>query len=375
MFFSTIKEHPSATERILTSLQEDRLGHALLLTGPRGSGQLPLALALARYLHCERPDGQDACGQCPACKKHNNLAHPDLHFSFPIVLNKKEGVEVADDRIDQWREAVQENPYLNGPEWHRKLGNENKQGTIGVAESTAIVKKLNLKAYEGGYKALIMWHPERMNQEAANKLLKILEEPPPKTVFVLISNDPGALLPTIRSRTQVIRLGKAPDEAVANKLIEELGLEPQQAHDIARVADGDQGLAIQMGRADEDPSHLETFANWMRICYKKDIRGAMDWVEEMGRKGREELKQFLSYGLHMTRQCLAGNLAGTELMRLDQEEMDFAGNFRKVLTPSKIQPLMAHLNQAILHLERNGHARIVLLDLSFEVFEDLKKKQ
>ncbi len=274
--------------------------------------------------------------------------------------------------MDKWREALNEDPFLSPREWHQKLGNEDKQGVIGVKESASIVRKLSLKAYEGGYKILIMWLPEQMNREGANKLLKILEEPPPRTIFLLVSNDADALLPTIISRTQILRVGQPSDDTLTTFLTEEEGLDPSQAGNIARLADGDVGKALRMAHRGTDHHYLEPFVRWMRLCFKKDLPGTLEWVEEIAAWGREQQKQFLHYGLHIFRQCMRGKRVGEKGVRLDPEELEFSRKFREFLTSRNLGPLTEAFNQAIFHLERYVNQRILFLDLSFEVFEHLQ---
>ena len=224
MFFKDIIGQEEAKRRLIKEAKEGKIAHARLFCGPEGIGKLPLAIAFARYLSCQNPGEDDACGTCPNCIKYNKLAHPDLHFVFPVIKKKNKDT-VSDDYIAEWRAFVGQNPYFNLNMWLEEMGAENQQAQIFVKESDEIVRKLSLKSSQGGYKIMIIWLPEKMNTECSNKLLKLLEEPPTQTIFLLVSENPDMLLATIQSRTQRFSLYGIEEDKIANKLQEQYGIQ------------------------------------------------------------------------------------------------------------------------------------------------------
>jgi DNA polymerase-3 subunit delta' len=372
MYFRDIIGQSKVKERLWTSANNSRIPHAQLFLGPEGSGNLAMAIAYARYILCNDRMPQDACGVCPTCLKIDKLVHPDLHFSFPVILSSR--MAVSNDALTQWREAVLEEPYLNTSYWYQKLGEEKKQGVINVKESDEIVKKLALKSFEGGYKIMIIWMPELLNISASNKLLKILEEPPAKTLFLLVANDQEQLIQTILSRTQLVKMSRLSDEEVTSGLLDHMSVDGMQAPSIGRIADGNYLKAktlVREGEADHDNFNL--FRDWMRLCFRKDVKGAVNWVDELAGLGRERQKSLLNYGLHLFRECLVGNYSNEDLVRLDGEEMAFSGKFSNYIKSGNILPLYEEFNTAHYHVERNANPKILFLDLSFKVFKWINK--
>jgi len=371
MFFRDIVGHVEIKQRLIESAKTDRVSHAELFSGALGRGALPLAIAYSRYLYCQERTNEDACGRCSSCLKFDNLTHPDVHFSFPIVLSSK--TRSSDDFISDWRKMIQEQPYFNLEDWTSFIGEKGKQPVIGKDESQEIIKKLNLKSFEGGYKIVILWMAEKMNIAASNKLLKILEEPPQKTLFFLISEDVEQLLPTIISRTQNIPLQAVHDGELEKYLLKK-GVESQKVSDIVNLANGDVRMANHL--IDDEAqveSNFSVFVEWMRICYKKDVVAVIDWVEEAATLGRENHKSLLKYALHMFRQCIVGNYAGDSLQRLRKEEQNFVNKFSPFINGRNIVELSNVLNEAHYHIERNGNAKPILLDTSFIVLKLLRK--
>ncbi len=374
MRFRDVIGHASLKEQLCRSAQGGQLGHAYLFNGSPGSGGLPLAWALARYMLCEQRTDEDACGQCPACLKTGNLSHADLHLSFPIRLTKK--TPTCESYFTLFREALLQEPYLNEQRWYERMEDENKQGVIGVEESSRIVRNLSLKAYEGGYKVMIIWMAERLRTEAANKLLKIIEEPPRKTLFLLVTNDQEQLLPTIRSRTRIVTVPPVDDGSIAEALSKEAGIPPERASGIARLAEGNYYEALQLAKEEEhEEKNFKAFSQWMRLCYQRDVPQTLDWVEEIAGIGREKQKNFLNYSLHMIRQCLLFSQLGEAHARVEGKELDFIRNFAPFIREDKVAQIAEEIEQGWQEVSRNINPRILFLDLSFRIFSLIPKKE
>ena len=384
MLFKEIVGQAEVKKRLVHSVQENRVSHAQLFLGAEGSGALPLALAYTQYILCKTRRGGDACGMCASCVKNSKLVHPDVHFVYPIAIKKHE-VEKSTDVAAEWREAFLQNPYLNLSDWFSHLNAENKQPIIGVEESGEILRKLSLTTYEGEFKVMIIWMPEKMNAAAANKLLKILEEPPDKTLFILVSENEEALLRTIYSRTQLIKVNRLSDEEIKKALMERKELSTADAARIAYLADGNYNAALNLtGENIEENVHLNKFREWMRMCFKADVIAAISWVEEIAnaKVGRENQKAFLLYGLNILRECLVGMYGDTsaalsaskKLLRVDGEELDFVQKLSTRLDGNMCKQLSDELNEAIIHIERNGSGKLIFTDLSLKVMKIATQK-
>ncbi|MBI4945527.1 MAG: DNA polymerase III subunit [Bacteroidetes bacterium] len=376
MLFKDIIGQEEVKKRLVHSVQENRVSHAQLFLGAEGSGALSLAVAYTQYILCKTPKGSDACGMCASCMKNNKLVHPDVHFVYPVAL-KKGSVEKSTDVAVEWRESFLENSYLNLSDWFSSLDAENKQPIIGVEESGEILRKLALTTYEGEFKVMIIWMPEKMNIAAANKLLKILEEPPDKTLFLLVSENEEALLSTIYSRTQLIKVNRISDEEIKESLIEKNQLSPDDASRIAYLADGNYNAALKLtGENLEENLHLHKFREWMRMIFKVDVVGIISWVEEIANSkvGRENQKAFLLYGLNIFRECLVGMYGDKTLLRVDGEELDFVQKLSTKLDGNICKQLSDELNEAIIHIERNGSAKLIFTDLSLKCMRIVKKQ-
>jgi DNA polymerase-3 subunit delta' len=253
MFFSDVTGQEDLKKKLVSSVNSGRIPHAQLFYGPEGSGALPLALAYAQYVACTGEKGKDSCGKCPSCMKFARLAHPDLHFSFPVNTTRKIVKDpVSDDFINEWRELLINNPYFRASGWYNHIGLENKQGLINKKEGDSIVRKLSLKPYESDYKIMVIWLPEKMHSSTANMLLKLIEEPPVNTLFLLVSEDPGQLLPTISSRTQAIKLEAIPDDALEKHMTLKYNLPAGQARDIVRLSGGNYIRALEILETTEE---------------------------------------------------------------------------------------------------------------------------
>lgn len=363
-------------ERLISSVKNGRVSHAQLFLGQDGSGALPLALAYSQLLLCKNKIKNDSCGKCSSCTKSEKLIHPDIHFVYPIALQKD--VRMSTDVAAEWREAFLENSYLTLHDWFGHISAENKQPIIGVEESGEILRKLSLTTYEGEFKIMIIWLPEKMNIAAANKLLKILEEPHDKTIFILVSENEEALLKTILSRTQLIKINRISDEEIKNALIEKHNLASNDAARIAYLADGNYNSALKLiSEKQEDNFYLHQFREWMRMCFKANITGIVSWVEEIAnaKVGREKQKEFLSYGLNIIRECLAEMYGDKKLLRVDGEELDFVRKLSTKLDGNICKQLSDELNEAILHIERNGSGKIIFTDLSLKCMKIVRQIQ
>jgi DNA polymerase-3 subunit delta' len=372
MKFSEVIGHNEVKESLIRSVEEGRISHAQLFLGPEGSGNLGMALAYVQYIYCENKSSNDSCGECPSCRKIGQLSHPDLHFSFPFIKMGKEG-ETADNFVIRFREAVIENPYLNLLSWYDYLGNQDKQGLISVKESVQIIKKLSLKSFEGGFKTYIIWMPEKLNTSAASKLLKTIEEPPEKTIIILVANDSDQLLPTIISRTQLVKLAPLSEEEVAQGLIDKFEMESQLAENLAAMSEGNffhaKSLAIQAG---EDNDNFIIFRDWMRLCFKKDIKGVSNWVDDISKIGRSRQKDFLTYALHIVRQCSMLNYGAEELLTIKGDERVFMQKFAPFINHHNLQEYIQLFSEAGYHIDRNANGRILFTDISYRLLMLLK---
>jgi DNA polymerase III subunit delta' len=350
---------------LLDEVKNNRISHAQLFAGKAGYGGLPLALAFAGYLFCENKGERDSCGVCPACQKVKHLQHPDLHFSFPTVLalgNK------SDQFLSDWREMVGKNPYFGLNQWTFHVDEKGRKPVIGTDESQEIIKKLSLKSFEGGYKVMIIWMAEEMNATCANKLLKILEEPPAKTLFILLVEHMDLLLSTIISRTQLVKIPRLSDQDIAQELQAQTGMDLSLAASTASLADGDWMEATQLlGEQVEKDVNRTLFITCMRVCYKKDVLAMINWAEQVSGLTREGQKNLLKYSLHMFRQSLLNNYVGKEITKVSPEEAEFLKNFARFITGNNIREFMQEFSDAHYHLERNANAKILFTDLCFKV--------
>ncbi|MEZ4996602.1 MAG: DNA polymerase III subunit delta' [Bacteroidales bacterium] len=356
-------------DRLRSSVAENRVSHALLFYGPEGSGKFALALAFARYVSCENRTAEDACGVCPSCVKYDRLIHPDLHFVFPVI-KKKSGTEpVSDTFISQWRAMVLRSAWFSLSTWTEAMEVANEQALIPVAEAAEIIRKLSLKSFESDFKIMIIWLPEKMNAETANKLLKIIEEPPARTLFILVSEEDDKLLPTITSRCQHIRIPAIPSGDLSAHLVQTLGIDRDKASGIAAIANGNLVRAMELARDDESTTiHLDRFTRLMRTAYTRDIHSLVTWSEETAGLGRERQKSFLSYSLRMIRENFILNFNGREnrLVYLTRAEDEFSDRFHPFINDRNINALNREFNLAYAHVESNGNTKMIFLDLALK---------
>ena len=375
MYFKDIIGQEEAKERLIKNVKEGKIAHAQLFCGGQGIGKLPLAIAYARYLSCQNPNDEDACGKCPNCVKFDKLAHPDLHFVFPVVKKKSSKETVSDDYLPEWRELLKDTPYFNLPMWLQAMGTENQQALIYVKESDEIIRKLSLKSSQGGYKIMIIWMPEKMNTECSNKLLKLLEEPPAQTLFLLVSEEPDALLTTIQSRTQRIQLHGIREEAIATQLVQRYGVQQEDAVHIAHLSAGNFLKALETIHLNEDSKQFfELFVNLMRLAYQRKIREMKQWSETLAAMGREKQKNFLNYCQQMLRENFIYNFRDPSLVYMNAEERNFSSRFAPFVNEKNVIGIMNELSEAQRHIEQNVNAKMVFFDFALKMIVLLVQK-
>ena len=360
-------------ERLMQMVDEDRLPHAIMLCGPQGAGKLALAVGFAKVLLSEKTTSMFSDTpeyvESPMLKK---LEHPDLHFTYPTIKLPSMGADhkpVSDDFAREWHELiVGGGPYFTMDEWMTAMGGENQQAIITAGESDALVRKLSLKSSQGGYKVSVIWLPERMNIECANKLLKLIEEPPQQTVFIMACEEPDKLLETIRSRVQRIDVKKLPAETICQALIERRAISEESARRISRLANGSWLQALQeLQVGTENEQFLDLYISLMRLAYQRKIRELRKWSEVLAGFGREKQKRFLQYFLRMTRECFMYNFGKQDLVYMTQAEEDFARNFARFVGEANILPIYDLTNRAIRDIGQNANAKIVFFDFALQI--------
>ena len=377
MQFKDVIGQESVKQRLIGSVRENHVSHAQLFLGPAGSGKLPLALAYAQYILCPNRTETDSCGVCPTCQKMQKLVHPDLHFVVPTATTKKVKSNPESDLfMEEWREYVIQNQgYVDTSSWYSFLDVENKQGYMSVRDAASLLRKLSMKAYEGEYKIAIIWMAEKMRVDTANKLLKLLEEPPEKTVFLLIAEDQEELLATIKSRTALVKIPTIDIAKVQQALVERLGCDEQQAHDAAMISEGNWLNACHSVQESEDRKFFfTTFQQWMRLCFKAAYSELIDFSNNIKSLGREKQKELLEYGLRIIRNSLLFNNNLTEIVMLPNDEKTFNSKFAPFVNPANLMQIAELFEEAMRQIERNGYAPLIFTDVSFKMVALLKKK-
>jgi DNA polymerase-3 subunit delta' len=372
VLFSKVIGHASLKARLIGNMREGRVAHAQLFMGPRGCGNLPLALAYAQYLLCENKGEADACGECPSCLQIAKLEHPDLHLIFPIFLTDK--VKVCEPYLSVLREAVLDDPDLDIDHWRDLLESENKQLRMGVDIAQEIQRKLSLKSFRGGYKVMLVWLPELMDPPAANKLLKVLEEPEPGTVFLLVSTDADQLLATILSRAQLVKVLALRPTELAEAL---QGHYPELSQDdamaLALRSEGDLVEAMDMADNSEEELFI-FFRDWLRACYRREVPTTVEFADGFQKLGRERQKALFRYGLYLIRQCTLQWQQVPELVRVIGQEQEFVQNFSKLLTDRNADRIREELETAHGHIERNANPKVLFMDLSYRLMGLLRPR-
>ena len=385
MFFADIIGQQEVKKKFIHSVTEQRIPHAQLLRGPEGVGKLLLAIAYAQYICCENRTAKDSCGVCPSCVKYKKLAHPDLHFVFPVIKPPSKTSCVCDDFITDFRNIILEKKYFGINDWYANISGDAKQGVIYANESEEIIRKLSLKTYESEYKIMIVWLPEKMHSSCANKLLKILEEPPEKTVFLMVSNEPEQIITTILSRTQHIHIPRLTESEITEAILQndEIEVEKDYANYAAHIANGSYLNALSvLNEGDENKLNFERFRSIMRLAWnvgnKKDhasLKTLRSWSDEMAAPamGRERQKNFLVYAQRMTRENFIRNLQQPELNYQTSNEAEFSHKFAPFINERNVVDLMTEFGLAERQIEQNVNAKMVFFDLVLKVIMLLKR--
>lgn len=371
MQFSQVIGHAEIKSHLIREVNSGKVSHAQLFLGKPGYGTLPMALAFIQYLFCDNRQPSDSCGECPSCVKTASLKHPDLHFAFPVVLAID---KLSDAFIVPWREQVEEQPYFDLNQWTKRIDQKERKPVIGTDQSQEIIKKLVLKSYEGGYKVMLIWMAEEMNPTCANKLLKILEEPPEKTLILLVGEYSDKMLQTIKSRTQLVKIPRPKTDDVISYTRKTKGAITSSIESAIARAEGDLiELNLMLSDDLDQQGDRDDFMQLMRVCYKKDVSQMMDWADHMGGSSKERQKHFLVYALHMFRQSLMKNYTDDQLTRVSMEENEFLNKFAPFITGNNIQDLTLSFNKAHYHIDRNANSRLLFTVLCFNVMRYIHK--
>ena len=376
MLFSEIVGHDDLKKRLIQSVNENRVAHAQLFVGTEGSGKMALAIAYAQYINCQNRTESDSCGVCPSCKKYMSLSHPDLHFIFPTATNKSVKKDPESDLfLAEWREYFSDcQGYVNLSEWFDKLDIENKQGIINVRDASTVIRKLSFKSYESEYKVVILWIPEKLNVFSANKLLKLIEEPPEKTLFLLVAENQEEVLSTIRSRCVLVKVPRLDSAVIKDALVEKCGCSEQLALDAATMSNGSWPLAKRFSNdIDNEMLYADTFRKWMRYCFKGAVPELIDFVaNEIKGLGREKQKALLEYGLNIFHCSLLINNNISSAVMLTSAEKTFAQNFAPYINMKNVTQICALFEESINQIVRNANAQLVFMDDSLKMSKLLR---
>ncbi|MFD2863684.1 DNA polymerase III subunit [Mucilaginibacter antarcticus] len=370
MQFKQIVGQAAIKQRLINSVTENRVSHAQLFLGPEGSGSLALAIAYAQYLSCLDKQADDSCGECSSCRKYQKLAHPDLHFSYPFFAKHKDDTAVT--FIEQWRDAFLAWPYLNLDIWRGYLEAENKQANINIAECHQIIKKLSFKPFESEYKIIILWLPEYLDKEG-NALLKIIEEPQPNTLFLLVAQNQDQILNTILSRTQLIKVPALTYEDIKAELINHRHQTESAAAEIAYLSNGNLTDALLMLQQDNKSYHT-LFVQWLRLCFGNKGIELVAFVDGLAKMGRENQKNFIRYGISFIRECCLLIAGAGELVHLPATELETAQKLTAIMNLDMNEAITSELEKAHYHVERNANPKILFLDVSLQIMSFLKLK-
>jgi DNA polymerase III subunit delta' len=398
MQFQSIAGQKETKEQLVQMVQHNRLSHALLFLGKEGSGALQLALAFAQFIVCQsslvnrqssvkepslfgepepqandqQPMTNDSCGQCPACKKANELIHPDIHFSYPVITKKPGEKPISTDFIKEWREFIIQNPYGNVYDWLQFIGAENKQGNITAHECMDIIRKLNLKSFESEYKILIMWMPEFLGKEG-NKLLKLIEEPPPNTLFILVAENEDLILPTILSRTQLIKIPMLSNLEIEASLELNAGVSMEKAQQVAAVAEGNYREALQLLQHADDDWEL-MLREWLNAIIRTGPVAQVKWIDDTAKLGREKQKQFLKYFIHLLEEAVRLRVMGLPDNGQQTTNNDFALRLNKLCDISQQEAIITELDKASYYIERNANPKMLFHALSIRLYHIINNK-
>jgi len=375
MFFRQVIGQEEIKKKLLQSVNEGRISHAQLFAGPDGSGNLPMALAYAQYVSCLNKQGNDSCGECSSCKKYRKLIHPDLHFVFPVVKTPKFKDPVSDNFLEEWRSMVTaRDAYFDLDQWFTFIGSENAQGLIYSNESEEIIRKLNLKPFESEFKVMVIWMPEKMHVSCSNKLLKMIEEPPSKTLFLLVTENEEDIIATIRSRCQLVSFPPVDEDSMAQALANVQEAAGANIPNIVHLAKGNYRKAIELLQPDENSAfNLDRFKELMRYSYGRKFPDLFTWSATMSNIGREKQKNFLLYGMNFLRENFVSNLHNKQLVFMDDSETDFSQRFAPFINERNIIQLGRLFEEAFAHISMNGNARIIFTDVAFKVTKLIRR--
>ncbi len=375
MLFKSVIGQEAVRDQLIRAARGSRVSHALLFHGPEGCGKFPLAMAFAQYLACSDPGPEDSCGVCPSCRKAEKNIHPDIHFVFPVVKSLKgSGEPISDLFIEDWRKYLEAYSYPDLQSWLNFIKVENKQAGIFTKEAESILRKLQLKAFESDHKIVVVWLPEKMNATASNKLLKIIEEPPEKTYFLMVAQSTEEIIPTILSRTQLVRVNKIPDHVLEAHLRVDFPEKGEIIEGVARMSDGNFIQALDLIESNEENQmYFDHFVLWMRMAYGFKIHELLEWVPKMAALGREKQKTFLLYCLHMIKGNFHMNMDMLGIMRLSPEEQKFSERFNQFINADNIERLSLLFSEAIVQIGMNANPRITFLDMSTQLYRLLRK--
>lgn len=374
MRFADLIGNEKAVQAVRYMVDSDRIPHALLLSGPSGIGKMKLARALVSYINCENRQGGDSCGVCPSCRRNAAGNNPDIHFIYPIYKNKSRKREISSDYREEWKRMLRESPYMDPTEWLRIMEAENSQPGIYVNDAEEISRIASISAYADRFKIFIIWLPERLQTEAANKILKILEEPYTDTLFIAVSNDPASILPTIYSRMRRVELQRPPSELIEQSLIAK-GITPATAPVIANLAQGSLLNAERlMSHEGETSEFRELFQRMMRLSYGRQISALRTLADELSSLGREKSIRFLDYCARMTRENFISNLCVPPLNVMTREESEFSQRFAPFINQANVEAIIKDIDDARRDISRNANARLVWFDFSILLLVNLRKK-
>jgi DNA polymerase-3 subunit delta' len=367
MQFSEIIGHDGIKQKLIQTVKENRVSHAQMFLGPGGTGKLALAIAYAQYINCDKRSDQDSCGVCPSCQQFAKLAHPDLHFSYPIVLKKD--FQLSKAYIHLWREYLADKHYYPElVEWTGKMDSEKKQAVIGAKECNEIIRSLSYKSFEGKYKVMIIWLAEHIYHSAAPKILKILEEPPEKTLFILIAEKQEQIISTILSRTQIIKVPRLDEQSLRLILTAQFGYPEESVQTVLKSASGDVNRALWMleESLNSDFSASE-FREWMLMSFQGKYKELVNFVSKVARAPRTRQKQFLSYGLSLSRNCLLTIYGQKDMLTIiDDDEAAFVEKITRFLNEKNALEYASLFEEAIWHIDRNANASLVFMDVSLK---------
>ncbi len=370
MKFEEVIGQGDAKQRLVKLVEDERVPHAMLFTGPKGCGKMALAMAFASYLLCANRHDGDSCGACPQCAMLRKWAHPDLHFTYPVI--KASGTTsdfkpVSDDFSKEWHDLLSDGPYFTIEQWLLAMGTTTQQAIMTVKEADAISHKLSLRSSQGGYKVSLIWLPERMREETANKLLKMIEEPPSQTVFIMVSENPAALLETIRSRTQQFSLQRIAMEDIELALVQKRGIDGEPAKKLARFAEGSWLKALDALDAEsENRGFLADFIALNRLSFSRDVKGLAKWSSDVAKYGREKQKRMLTFFLRMTRESFVYNFHIPQLTYLTTQEENFIKKFAPYMNENNVMEMSDLLTEAIRDIGQNANAKIVFFDVALQ---------